>query len=486
MSKKARYVIIIVFAATLVMGGVALFIANRLNGNENISESPSEANCPAAGSCEFYDCNSQVVYSENCTSEIVPGFCCTNYITSSPSDRCNMKSQCEQPDLEDGVCENAGEIFNVCDRCSTGKSSRVRAVQGEVGCDYEYEICKVDAACGEVIDFNEEGTSDSMGEECSNDRDVGDEWTECCAGDESGSSRVITKNADCSYSIVEECQPDILCSVSETDAQDTFTPIETEQAQPESTEDSTSQEQQSDNQEVNSLDPDSMGESENTGENVLDTSNQSNDDDQNSVIDSDDSTNTAQDSSGSQSESDTSNNDTTTNSENTGDSADTSGTTTSTPTPSATATVTATITVSPTTSPTLGNGSVSTLTPTPVQQPTSQGTNSVLTPTVTINNDDNQTSNNDNSSDNSNATNELDGELGSLPQTSLWDPWTSLITLLGIGTLSAGIYIYLHPEYQGLLGNLYIRTIYKPLHRKVSFLHKKTRKKEFEKDVLDD
>ncbi|MBD3363464.1 hypothetical protein GF362_07150 [Candidatus Dojkabacteria bacterium] len=240
MSKKVRVVIIVVFALTIGLVATALVISNKLVSQPDVSEE-IEASCPESGQCEFIDCNSQKIYSENCQFEITDGFCCNNY--TSPTDRCNKNAFCSGEEIDETICEDTGTVFHTCDRCSIGKSSKIRVLQGEAGCIYQAEICKPDTRCG---DLPEEGGTELNLDDCADDREVGEEWKECCIGDDIGKSRTIKKEEDCSLVIVQDCTEDPECTEDDSDST-SMLPTQTQQqavgttTEPEATEEDEAQ-----------------------------------------------------------------------------------------------------------------------------------------------------------------------------------------------------------------------------------------------------
>lgn len=212
MSKGTKITIIIVFLITVVLIASAVVVGLRLQSQQESppEETNTEQTCPAAGECLFVDCSTQRLFGENCESEIVDGFCCSEY--DSPTDICQKKDFCAGA-LENNLCEDAGTEFNTCDRCSTGKSSNVIVKQGEVACEYEFEICKPDSECGEIPENESEILEQENALSCADERETGEEWKECCIGDNEGKSRIVKKDDECSFSIVQDCTTDKECAV---------------------------------------------------------------------------------------------------------------------------------------------------------------------------------------------------------------------------------------------------------------------------------
>lgn len=206
MSNKSKLIIISTFVITLILAIAGFYYLHFIVPDSQTPIEQEKESCPPKGECEFYDCEKQKIYKDNCEFEISDGFCCNGY--NSPTDRCRKKDFCAG--LDDNLCENAGEEFSTCDRCSVGKSSLVKVLQGEKGCEYEYQICKPDPNCGEIPeDDDSDLTNDSK--QCADDRKIGEEWKECCIGEDIGKSRTIRKNEDCSLIIISPCTTDDEC-----------------------------------------------------------------------------------------------------------------------------------------------------------------------------------------------------------------------------------------------------------------------------------
>jgi hypothetical protein len=209
LSSKSKIIIFVTFIITLIVAVGGFFYLYVINPTQETEVEEKDPSCLEEGECEFQDCNKQKVYKQNCEFEIQEGFCCNGY--NSPTDRCQKKLFCAGQD--ETFCEKAGEEFKTCDRCSIGKSSLVKVKQSAIGCEYEYEICKPDIKCGEIPENdNIEGTQ----KQCADDREIGDEWKECCIGEDLGKSRTIRKNDDCSLIIISPCAQDQECEAKST------------------------------------------------------------------------------------------------------------------------------------------------------------------------------------------------------------------------------------------------------------------------------
>lgn len=207
MTTKVKIIIAILLLLTVALIGSGFGITYYIQ----TKQTPTPVTNPDCipGSCEYYSCDQQKVYNDDCSFDIVDGFCCTNYIGLNSSDWCNMNSYCKGEEEPEKECIYADQSFKVCERCTPGKSSRVHVTQGQFGCEFEYSPCVIDSDCGELYTESEQAEDSFEIENCSNDgRKIGDTWEECCTGENTGKIRILQKNNSCSFTILSNCIED--------------------------------------------------------------------------------------------------------------------------------------------------------------------------------------------------------------------------------------------------------------------------------------
>lgn len=222
MNNKIKITFIIVFILIIVSVAGALIMPKLLLSQQEpdpIDVGDKNKECPPDDTCNFYDCdfhrvykNCELYYGDGTDTGLYPGFCCNGYTSKDLTDFCKKKDFCDG-NIEN-ACENVGSTITTCDMCLTGMSTAVEVLQGPLGCEYKYDVCKIDKQCGEIPEPDENNIIKVDGTECAGERAVGSSWEECCSGKNVGKSRILKKLEDCSFQVVEECTPNDKCAVS--------------------------------------------------------------------------------------------------------------------------------------------------------------------------------------------------------------------------------------------------------------------------------